>query len=176
MNKPTSPCLSGIAAMSENHVIGKNNQLPWHLPADLRHFKNITTGHPILMGRKTYQSIGKPLPNRINLILTHDKTFKADGCLVVSSIEEALQSAPCMGSEEVFVIGGAEVYKQLMPSIQRLYLTIIHHTFVGDAYFPQIKSQEWREIKREDHLPDNENPYAYSFINLTRDTKSSFVF
>src|SRR5437868_6783924 len=119
------PIISAIVAMAENRVIGKNNQLPWRMPADLQHFKAITTGHPILMGRKTYESIGRPLPNRTNIIMTRDATYTAAGCEVVTSIDEALQRANDLHSHEIFIIGGAEIYHQLMPRIQRLYLTII---------------------------------------------------
>ena len=116
MNTLTPPIISAIVAMSENRVIGKNNQLPWRLSADLNHFKAITTGHPILMGRKTYESIGRPLPNRINIIITRDRSYKADGCVVVTSIEEAIQAGITTHSPEIFVIGGAEVYSQLTAS------------------------------------------------------------
>src|SRR6188472_2703937 len=123
MDTLNKPILSAIVAMAENRVIGKNNQLPWHLPADLKHFKTITTGHPILMGRKTHESIGKPLPNRQNIILTRDSNYVAAGCTVVTSVKAALQKAE---SPEVFIIGGAEIYRQLLPQVQRLYLTIVH--------------------------------------------------
>jgi dihydrofolate reductase len=154
--------------MADNRVIGKDNQLPWRLPADLKHFKAITIGHPILMGRKTYESIGKPLPQRTNIILTRNSNFAAPGCLVVASKEEAMQTALDLNSSEIFVIGGAEVYKQLMPAIQKIYLTVIHHTFNGDAYFPELNPNEWQETACEDHAADNENQYAYSFIELAR--------
>lgn len=158
------PRLSAIVAMAENRVIGINNQLPWKLPADLKHFKNITTGHPILMGRKTYESIGRPLPNRMNIIMTRDRHYQANGCHVVTGIDEALQLAAHENKNEIFVIGGAEVYKQLLPQIDRLYLTIVHHPFEGDAYFPALNQVDWQEISHEKHTADADNPYGYSFL------------
>ena len=156
--------ISAVVAMSENRVIGKDNQLPWHLPADLQHFKKITMGKPIIMGRKTFESIGKPLPGRNNIIITRDKNFKAQSCIVVHSIEEAISSVK--DNNEIFIIGGAELFKQTLPNIQRLYLTIIHHVFDGDTYFPEINSSEWREVEREFHAPDANNIYSYSFVTL----------
>ncbi len=126
--------ISIIAAMTNNHVIGKNNALPWHLPADLKHFKNITMGKPIIMGRKTFESIGKPLPGRQNIILTRDKNYHIDGCTIIHSLDE-LQS--CTNAAEIFVIGGAEIYKQLLPLTQKLYLTFIDTEIDGDSYFPE---------------------------------------
>src|SRR5438552_12583491 len=117
MTKQNRPIISAILAMSENRVIGIENQLPWHLPADLKHFKTLTAGHPILMGRKTYESIGRPLPNRTNIIITQNKAFKAPGCVVVHSMEEAIQYTLSSNSDNIFIIGGANVYKQCMPYI-----------------------------------------------------------
>lgn len=171
--KSNRPIVSAIVAMSENRVIGKNNRLPWHLPSDLKHFKTITTGHPILMGRKTYESIGRPLPNRTNIIITRNSTFQAAGCVVVTSIEEAVQHASSENAAEIFIIGGALVYRQLMPHIQRIYLTIVHHEFEGDAYFPKLNMNEWKESARERHPADTENAYAYSFITLDRASHTS---
>jgi len=168
MTSQKRPPLSAIVAMSENRVIGHHNQLPWHLPADLKHFKTITTGHPILMGRKTYESIGKPLPHRSNLILTHEATFKAPGAIVVHSLEAAFLKAHQLAATELFVIGGAQIYQQLLPAIQQIYLTLIHSRFEGDTYFPELAINEWDEIEREDHAPDDKNKYAYSFITLKR--------
>lgn len=169
MIKPTQGTLmniSAIFAMSENRVIGKNNQLPWHLPADLRHFKEITMGKPILMGRKTFESIGKALPGRCNVIITHDENFQAPGCVIATSIKTAIASVEY--TDEVFVIGGAKLLDQMLPMIHRIYLTIIHHEFDGDTFFPEINKSEWHEVEREDHLPDKENRYAYSFIVLNK--------
>jgi dihydrofolate reductase len=167
MSLSKRPKISAIAAMSENHVIGDHNELPWYLPADLKHFKTLTTGHPILMGRKTYESIGMPLPNRTNIILTRNPDFKAPECLVVQSIEEAVERAST-NHDEIFIIGGADVYKQLLPTVDRLYLTIVHYTFEGDAYFPEINPSEWKESSRIRHEADDDNDYAYSFVIYDR--------
>lgn len=158
--------LSAICAMSDNRVIGRQNQLPWRLPADLKHFKKITTGHPIILGRKTFESIGRALPDRCNVVITRDVDFQAPGCVVVNSIETALLAVAY--SEEAFVIGGALLYQQLLSRVCRLYLTEIHHHFEGDAYFPELDMSEWKLIDREDHEPDTENIYSYSFITLER--------
>ena len=158
--------ISAICAMSENRVIGNNNQLPWHLPADLRHFKKITTGKPILLGRNTYESIGHALPNRCNVVITRDTTFTAPGCVVANSIETALEAVAY--SDELFVIGGEILYHQMLSKIQRIYLTIIHHIFEGDAFFPELNPTEWLEVERIDHSVDAENIYPYSFIILDR--------
>src|SRR5262249_43978628 len=164
MTNSKRPIISAIVAMSENRVIGDNNQLPWHLPADLKHFKTLTSGHPILMGRKTYESIGRPLPNRTNIIITRNHAFQAPGCIVIKSIDEAIESAMSKGSDEIFIIGGAEVYKQLMPNIERIYLTIVHEIFEGDAFFPELNPSEWVEKEKVMHDADADNDYAYSFI------------
>lgn len=160
--------LSAICAMSENRVIGCQNQLPWHLPADLKHFKKITLGHPIILGRKTYESIGRALPERCNIVITQDTHFQAPGCVVVNSIETALLAVAY--SDEAFVIGGALLYQQLLPKVSRLYLTEIHQFFEGDAYFPELDMSEWHEVTREDHTKDAQNSYDYSFIVLERST------
>ena len=154
-----------VVAISENHVIGKDNQLLWYMPADLKHFKDITTGHTVIMGRKTYDSVGKPLPNRRNIIITRQPLTIA-GCEVVNSIEQALSL--CKDEAEVFIVGGAEIYKQAMSLTDRIYLTIIHKEFEGDSFFPEINASEWKEVFREDHQPDHKNPLSYSFITLER--------
>lgn len=158
--------ISAICAMSENRVIGNHNQLPWHLPADLRHFKKITLGKPILLGRKTYESIGRPLPDRCNVVITRDTHFQAPGCVVVNSIEHALDAVGY--SEEVFIIGGALLYHQTLSLTQRLYMTLIHHHFDGDTFFPDINTHEWSEVERVDCQVDAENLYPYSFIVMDR--------
>lgn len=169
MTKVTTPALlSAILAMDENRLIGKNNQLPWHLPADLKHFKTLTLGKPILMGRKTYESIGKPLPKRINIVMTRDENFTAPGCIVVHSIQDALQFAAAEQAPEIVVIGGAHIYQQLLPFTQRIYMTIVHHQFEGDTYFPELDRQAWKEIECSHHAADAENHYAYSFLTLER--------
>src|SRR3978361_420580 len=140
--------ISDVVAIAENHAIGKNNQLLWYLPADLKHFKNITTGHTIIMGRKTYDSVGKPLPNRRNIIITR-QDIAIEGCEVVKSIEEAL--ALSADEKEVFIVGGAEIYRQSIHLTDRIYLTIVHQKFDADTFFPAIDNTEWRETAREDY-------------------------
>jgi len=158
--------ISAIFAMSENRVIGKDNQLPWHLPADLKHFKKVTLGKPILMGRKTYESIGRPLPGRCNVVITKEIDYQAPGCVVVNSIEQALITTK--ENAEIFVMGGALLYQAMLPLIQRLYMTIIHQAFDGDTFFPLLNQDDWQEIERIDHAKDRENPYSYSFFILDR--------
>jgi dihydrofolate reductase len=157
--------VSIIVATSENHAIGKNNQLLWHLPGDLKHFKEITSGHTIIMGRKTFDSVGKPLPNRRNIVVTR-QPITIPGCEVVNSIDAALEL--CKGEEEVFIGGGAEIYKQAMKLTDRIYLTIVHRHFEADTFFPEIDRSDWKEVSHEDHQPDHKNPIAYSFITLER--------
>ena len=154
-----------VAAISENHVIGKDNKLLWYLPTDLKHFKDITTGHTVIMGRKTYDSVGKPLPKRRNIIITRTQ-IKIEGCEVVNSIADAM--ALCAGEDVVFIVGGAEIYKQSMHLTDRMYLTIVHKEFEGDSFFPEINSQDWKEVFREDHEPDEKNALPYSFITYER--------
>jgi dihydrofolate reductase len=154
-----------VVAISENHVIGKDNKLLWYLPRDLKHFKDITTGHTVIMGRKTYDSVGKPLPKRRNIIITR-QPITIEGCEVVNSIEAAL--ALCAGEEEVFIVGGAEIYKQAMQLTNRIYLTIVHQQFEGDTLFPEIDAAVWTEVSREDHEPDEKNAIAHSFITLEK--------
>ena len=157
--------VSIVVAIAENNAIGKNNQLLWHLPADLKHFKNITTGHTVIMGRKTYESVGKPLPNRRNIIITR-QDITVEGCEVVKSIEDAL--ALCADEEEVFIVGGADIYKQSMHLTNRIYLTVVHQKFEADSFFPEIHYEEWLETEQEDHEPDEKNKLPYSFITLER--------
>lgn len=162
------PVISAIVAMAENRVIGKDNKMPWHLPADLKHFKGTTSGHPVLMGRKTYESIGKPLPDRTNIIMTRDTQYSAPDCVILNSIETALSMANELDMDEIFVIGGAEIYRQLLPQIQRVYLTIVHHSFDGDAFFPELNADEWHEVSRERHAADEKNKFDYSFVVMER--------
>ncbi|HWZ03909.1 MAG TPA: dihydrofolate reductase [Mucilaginibacter sp.] len=157
--------VSQVVAISENHVIGKDNKLLWYLPNDLKHFKEITTGHTVIMGRKTYDSVGKPLPRRRNIIITR-QAIAIEGCEVVNSIEAAL--ALCTGEDEVFIVGGAEIYKQSMHLTDRIYLTIVHKEFEGDSFFPEINKSEWNEVFREDHQPDEKNLIPYSFITFEK--------
>ncbi|WP_158995746.1 dihydrofolate reductase [Mucilaginibacter sp. L196] len=157
--------VSIIVAIGENHAIGKNNQLLWHMPNDLKHFKDITSGRTIIMGRKTFDSVGKPLPRRRNIVVTR-QDITIPGCEVVKSIEDGL--ALCKGEDEVFIGGGAEIYKLAMHLTDRIYLTIIHKSFDADTFFPEIDKSEWKEVKREDFEPDEKNPLPYSFITLER--------
>jgi len=155
--------LAGIVAYSQNRIMGVNNQLPWHLPDDLKHFKALTTGKTVLMGRKTYDSIGKPLPNRRNIVLSRDKNLQVPGCEVISSLDALFDS-----QDEIFIIGGAEIFKILLPKIQTLYLTEVQANIQGDVFFPQLNATEWREISREHHPQDDKHAYAFDFIQLTR--------
>ena len=158
--------LSIIAALSRNRVIGKDNQLPWRLPADLKHFKAVTLGKPVIMGRKTFESIGKPLPGRDNIVVTRDPQFRADGIAVAHSLDDAL--AQGRTAPEIMLIGGAQLYTQALPRAQRLYLTLIHTDIDGDAHFPKYDPAAWRETAREDHAADDSNPHSYSFVILER--------
>lgn len=152
--------------MGRHRVIGVENRLPWHLPADMKHFRALTLGKPVLMGRKTFDSIGKPLPGRTNIVVTQDRHYQPAGVRVAHSIEDALTLAG--DSEEIMVIGGASFYKQLLPLAHRVYLTEVHADFQGDAFFPAWNPAVWREIQRDDHRADDANPYAYSFVTLER--------
>ncbi|OFX85653.1 MAG: dihydrofolate reductase [Bacteroidetes bacterium GWF2_33_16] len=158
--------ISIIAAVAENNVIGRENKLIWHLPKDLKHFKETTTGHYIIQGRKTFESFGKPLPNRTTVIITRNQNYKVDGCIVVNSLQEALDIA--INESEVFIIGGGKIYEQAMPIADRIYLTKVHHSFEGDTFFPEINMNEWNEISRLDFEPDEKNPYPFSIIVLDR--------
>lgn len=155
-----------VVAIAENNAIGKDNQLLWHLPADLKHFKQITSGHTIIMGRKTYDSIGKPLPNRRNIVMTRKVGLEIPGVEVTSNIEEAL--ALCKTEEEVYIIGGAEIYKSTMHLVDKIYLTKVHQSYEADAFFPEIDSKRWNETDVEKHLPDEKNHVAYTFSTLLR--------
>lgn len=148
--------------MAENRVIGRNNDLPWRMPADLRHFRRTTLGHPVIMGRKNYESIGKPLAGRTNIVVTANRDFQAPGCQVVHSIETALAAA--CDAPEAFIIGGAVLYAQTLARADRLHLTVIHAAVPGDTYFPEIDPADWREVQRDHHVADADNPYAYSFL------------
>lgn len=155
-----------VVAVAENDVIGRDNALPWHLPADLRHFKALTLGKPILMGRKTYASIGKALPGRMNLVLTRSATFDPGDCTVVRSLDAARRQAGRQGV--LMVIGGAEVYRQCLPFAVRIHLTLVHAQVAGDTFFPEWRGAPWRENGRERHEADEKNSAAYSFITLDR--------
>jgi dihydrofolate reductase len=158
--------VSMIAALALNGVIGKDNRLPWRLPSDLRLFKSITMGKPIIMGRRTHESIGRPLPGRHNIVVTRNKGYRSEGCTIVHSLDEALESAA--GSEEVMIIGGAELFKQFLPSADRLYLTLIDQEFEGDTYFPEFDRSQWAEVLSETVAPAGEDPISYRFVILER--------
>lgn len=158
--------ISIIAAMADNRVIGINNQLPWDLPADMKWFRQNTMGKPVLMGRKTYDSIGKPLPKRRNIVISRDESLKIDGCDVVCSAEDAFQL--CSDEAEVMIIGGASFYEQTLPQADRLYLTLVHSEIDGDAWFPEIDFSQWQEVERIDHHADEANAFDYSFLILER--------
>jgi len=158
------PVLSLIVAMARNGVIGIENRLPWRLPADLGYFKQVTMGKPIVMGRNTYESIGRPLPGRQNIVVTRQAGYAAPGCTVVHGLPEALDAAA--DSAEVMVIGGAALYAQALALARRLYVTVIDAEFAGDARFPAIDPRLWREVQRRDCMPDEANPYRYSFVVL----------
>ena len=157
-----------IVAAAENGVIGRNNALPWHLSEDLRYFKRVTMGKPIVMGRKTFESIGRPLPGRTNIVITRNTSFHAEGIQVVGSLAEALALAEDIalidGARELVVIGGAEIYREAIPGADRLYLTEVHAQVEGDAYLPEIDWRQWREVSRERHGASGPNPYDYSFV------------
>ncbi|MBL4774764.1 MAG: type 3 dihydrofolate reductase [Mariprofundus sp.] len=158
--------LSLIWAMDRNGLIGRDNALPWKLPADMAWFKKNTMGKPILMGRKTYESIGRPLPGRKNLILTRQADLNIDGCIVVHSLEEAQAAVP--DADEIMVMGGSEIYTLLLAQADRLYITNIDAEFEGDAWFPAFDRSAWQEVSHECHQPDDKNIYAYAFVLLER--------
>jgi dihydrofolate reductase len=160
--------LSMISALAENRVIGNKNALPWHMPADFKHFKEATLNKTIVMGLNTFKSIGdKPLPHRKNIILNNDQDYiPPEACFVAHSIEELMEMVK--DEEEVMICGGASVYKQFLPLSQKLYLTYIHHDFEGDTYFPEVDLAGWNEVSREDFKADEKNAYDYSFVTLER--------
>lgn len=170
--------ISLVVAVADNGTIGVNNGLPWRLPDDLQRFKFITLGKPVIMGRKTFESIGKPLPGRHNIVVTRNAGLKIEGCTVASSLDAALQ---CAGDDkaaddknaddqEIMIIGGADIYRQALSRAQRVYLTQVHAVIHGDANFPQLNDVEWHEVFREHHLPDERHAHAYSFVILERAT------
>jgi dihydrofolate reductase len=164
--------LAIIVAVAENGVIGSNNALPWKLPEDLQNFKRITMGKPVVMGRKTYESIGRPLPGRTNIVVTRNVSFRAEGVLVVHSIDEALamasEVAARAGVTEAFVMGGADLYAATIPGADRLYITEVHASVEGDAVLPRIDWRCWREVCREHRVAQSPNPYDYSFVRYER--------
>ena len=161
------PKLSLICAMDNNRLIGSNNALPWHLPADLAFFKRTTMGKPIIMGRKTYQSIGRPLPGRQNIVITRDSSFSAPGCDVSPGIDAALKL--CSDADEAMLIGGASLYEQTLAMADNLFITLIDGEFDGDTWFPQIDFDVWGVEFREDYSADERNPNDYSFVKYVRE-------
>jgi dihydrofolate reductase len=156
-----------VVAVAENDVIGRGNQLPWHLPADLRHFKSLTFGKPVLMGRKTYESIGRALPGRTNIVLSRSAEFSPSDCMVVKSLDDARIAAGAQPA--LMVIGGAEIYRQCLPLASRIHLTLVHAQIEGgDTIFAGWRGGEWNASSRERHEADDRNAYAYSFITLER--------
>ncbi len=158
--------VSLIVAVAENGVIGKNNELPWRLSADLKHFKRITTGHHIIMGRKTFESIGKPLPNRTSIIITRQLDYEQEGCLVANSIEQAIELAKQNGETKAFIIGGGQIYESSLELADKIYLTRVHAEIEGDAFFPSLDSTRWKETSREKHEADKKNQFDFSFVEM----------
>jgi dihydrofolate reductase len=170
--KESSMRKSMIVAMAQNRVIGRNNKLPWYLPNDLKYFKQVTMGLPIVMGRKTYESIGKPLPGRTNIVVTRNESWSMDGVKVVHSLEQAFELAASIaeidGRDEVMIIGGDQIYQSALPLVDRIYLTEVHAEVEGDAYFPDFDRDHWNVVGCEDFAAEDPNPYDYSFVVLDR--------
>ena len=166
-------CLSILVAMAENRVIGHNNTLPWHLSADLKRFKALTMGHPIVMGRKTYESIGRPLPGRANIVITRQNDYSADGLIVTNSVENAIKAAEqhCdKNNREIFIIGGEKLFRQTLHLCHKLYITEIQKVFEGDTFFPEFEPNEWDQTVCKEHYSD-ECQFAYRFVELMRKAK-----
>lgn len=166
--------LAMIVAMAKNNVIGLDNDMPWHLPADLQWFKKTTLGSPIIMGRKTYESIGRPLPGRLNIILSRDSSLSIEGCTVVNSIEDAMRAAEDANQasdnpkEEVFITGGSHLYNTFLEQADTLYITLIDAKLEGDTFFPDYTQYNWQEIHKSEHPADDKNPYSLTFLKLER--------
>jgi|TARA_B100002003_G_C14035945_1_gene499190 dihydrofolate reductase len=160
--------ISLIVAASENNVIGRDNALPWSLPDDLKFFREKTEGHPILLGRKNYESIGRALPKRRNIIISRQADLAIDGCEVVASVEDAISLAKTDEEEEIFVIGGGEIYNLALPLVDRVYLTRVHTELEGNVYFSDLPAEEWEEVSREEHAVDDRHEYAFTFLTYDR--------
>ena len=158
--------ISAVVVVDEKLGIGKNNQLLVHFPADLKRFKNITTGHTIIMGRKTFDSMGRALPNRRNIVIPRQEGLELPGAEITHSLQAALEL--CRDEEEVFIIGGAEIFKQAMPLLNKIFLTQIHKSFEADTFFPEIPPREWKETQREEFQPDDKTPFSYSFLTFEK--------
>jgi dihydrofolate reductase len=155
-----------IAAAAENNALGKDNELVWHLPDDFKRFKNLTSGHPIIMGRKTFESFQKPLPNRLHIIITRQKNYQAEGCLVVSNLENAI--ALTDKNQDAFVIGGGEIYQQALSFTDKIELTRVHDSFEADTFFPEIDEKEWQLIQEEYHPKDEKHKIDFTYQTFTR--------
>lgn len=155
-----------IAAAAENNALGKDNKLVWHLPDDFKRFKQITTGHHIILGRKTFESFPKPLPNRTHVIITRNKNYKAEGCIIVNSIEDALKIVP--KNEDTFIIGGAEIYRQSLHLSDKIELTRVHTTCEADAFFPEIDAEEWEITSEEFHPKDEKHNFDFTFLTYVK--------
>ncbi|MCX6217425.1 dihydrofolate reductase [Spirosoma sp.] len=160
--------ISLIAAVAQNGIIGRENDLPWHLPDDFAFFKRKTSHHPIIMGRKSLEALGKPLPNRTNIVLTRNTEFSAEGVTIVHRLDEAIAEAEAINQIEIFVIGGAEIYKMALPIATTLYLTEIHQDFEGDAYFPAFDKSEWKELSRRPHPADERHAVSFDFVEYEK--------
>ena len=158
--------ISVIAAMSQNRVIGRNGALPWHLPADLARFKSITTGHTVIMGRKTFESVGQPLPNRRTIVITRNNDYQGAGVVIAHSLDEALDHA--VREDEIFILGGEAVYRIALPRADRLYLTIVHTTIHGDTHFPSFDPDQWKLVEDDRQEADDRHAYAFSFRRYER--------
>ena len=158
--------LSILVAMARNHIIGVNNTLPWRCPEDLKHFKALTMGHHLIMGRKTFDSIGKPLPGRTSVVVSRDRSLKIDGCTVVNSLPSAI--ATCGRDPQVFVVGGTKIYAQTMDLVDTLYITEIQKDVIGDVVFPEFDRSEWQEVSREIHHQETPEPLEYHFVEYRR--------
>jgi dihydrofolate reductase len=157
-----------LVAFDENRVIGKNNTLIWHLPADLKRFKALTTGHVIIMGRKTFESIGKPLPNRMTIVISRQADLQIEGAIITHSVEEAILKAKSLTREDIFIVGGAEIYALSLPLADQILVTQLHDIFEGDAFFPEIPLDSWEVIERERGVTDEKNAYQYSYLTYSR--------
>jgi dihydrofolate reductase len=157
-----------LVAFDENRVIGKNNTLIWHLPADLKRFKTLTTGHVIIMGRKTFESIGKPLPNRTSIVISRQVDLQIEGAIIAHSVEEAILKAKSITREDIYIVGGAEIYALSLPLADQILVTQLHDIFDGDAYFPEIPTATFEVTEKERGITDEKNAYQYSYITYTR--------
>ena len=162
--------LSIIVAVADNGVIGSGNQLPWRLPDDLKRFKALSLGKPIVMGRKTFDSIGRPLPGRLNIVISRQGGLEIPGCRVVTSIDEALAVAVAANpaTPEIVIVGGADIYRQILPRVQTIHLTRVHAEVAGDVVFPELKERQWREVATEYHPADERHAHAFTFSTLER--------